>query len=74
MWWWRRKRVQLPPTLEEQRKIREAKAAVEAAERVYEQTKRQGAEVNKVSGLLRRLRQDNNFAALIHRSMLRRPH
>ena len=72
MMWWRRRRIRLPPTLEEQRKIKEAKAAAATAEEMYRQVQEQGAEVRKVAGLLRSLRQENNFAVLVQRSMRRR--
>lgn len=72
MMWWRKRRIQLPPTLDEQRKIKEAQQARAAAEESLEQTKRQAAEVSKVSATLRKLRENNNFGALIQRSMMRR--
>jgi hypothetical protein len=74
MWWpWKKRHpTKIGPPLEEQRKIREAREAVVAADELLEQTKRQGVEVRRVSNLLRQLREDNNFGALVHRSMLRR--
>jgi hypothetical protein len=56
----------------EQRKIREAREAVTAAEQAFEQATQQGVEVSRVSGLLRQLREENNFGALVERSMQRR--
>jgi hypothetical protein len=56
----------------EQQAAEEAQQAREAAEQRFEETKRLDAEVSAVSALLKRLRRDNNFGALIEQSMRRR--
>ena len=72
--WWKR---QDPSIIRfeqrnERRATQEARQARESADRKLAETERRGVEVNRVAGLLRNLRQDNNFGALIEASMLRR--
>jgi hypothetical protein len=73
--WWQKKQdpsITKAEQRNEQAAAEEASQARETAELRFEETKKLDKEVSAVSDLLKRLRQENNFGALIEQSMRRR--
>jgi RNase H-fold protein (predicted Holliday junction resolvase) len=73
--WWQKKQDTSITKAEQRNETAAAEEALEAretAELRFQETKKLDDEVSAVSNLLKRLRQENNFGALIEQSMRRR--